>query len=106
MAFQLVLESCTLRALDLYFKFAILQLELVLQRCDFPARAGNLYFAYHKVAIFQLELEPCTSRARLVLQCRDFPARSGTLYFLRVLDLYYKVAIFQLELEINLYFAY
>ena len=58
--FQLVLETCTLRALDLYFKVAILQLELVMQSCDFletrtlrtrlvlqsRAGAGNLYFAY------------------------------------------------------------
>ena len=44
--FQLVLETCTLRVLDLYFKVAILQLELVLQSCDSPARAGSLYFAY------------------------------------------------------------
>ena len=41
-SFQLVLETCTRRALDLCSKFAILQLELVLQSCDFPARAGNL----------------------------------------------------------------
>ena len=44
--FQLVLETCTLHALDLYFKVAVLQLELIPQSCDFPARAGNLYFAY------------------------------------------------------------
>ena len=62
--FQLVLETCTLRALDLYFKVAILQLELVLQSCD-----------------FQLELETCTLRTRLVVQSCDFPARAGNLYF-------------------------
>ena len=126
--FQLV----RLRALDLYFKVAILQLEMVLQSCDFPARAGNLYFAYQTCATesqfctsrTRLVLQSCdvparascTSRTRVVLQSRDFPARN--LYFayktcttksrfsswsrkpvLRVLDLYYKVAIFQLELE-------
>ena len=99
--FQPVLETCTLRALDLYFKVAILQLELVLQSCDFPARAGNLYFAYRvaiyswswkpvlraldlrcKVAIFQLELEPCTSRATLVQQSRNWSWKP----VLRVLD--------------------
>ena len=62
--FQLVLETCTLRGLDLYFKVAILQLELVLRSC-----------------IFQLELETCTSRTRLALQSRDFPARPRALYF-------------------------
>ena len=121
----------------------ILQLELVLQSCDFPARAGNAIYScswkpvlrvldlYYKVAIFQLELEPCTSRTRLVLQSRDFPARARSLYFaylcfayytyttksrysswswkpvLRTLDWRYKVAIFELELDFAyLCFAY
>ena len=43
--------NCTLRALDLYFKVAILQLELVLQSCD-----------------FQLELEPALCVLDFVVQ--------------------------------------
>ena len=94
-----------LRVLYLHCKVAIFQPELetctsrtirALQSCDFPASAGTTKLRfyswswkpvlcavdlYYKVAIFQLELEPCTSRARLVLQCRDFPARSRTLHF-------------------------
>ena len=101
-----------LRVLDLYNKVAIFQLELeartsrtrlvkvtifqldctscgrlVLQGCDFPARAGlrapvfRVLDLYYKVAIFQLELEACTSRVRLVLQSCDFSAGAGNLHF-------------------------
>ena len=96
-----------LRVLDLYYKVAIFQLELeactsrmrlVLQKCNFELswkpvlRALDLHFksvifqkpvrALHlryKVAIFQLELETCTSRTRLALQSCDFPARARLL---------------------------
>ena len=95
---------------------------LVLPSRDFPAGAGNLNLAHqagttklrflswswkpvlrtldlhYKVAIFKLELETCTSRARLalqscdfaktctsrttlVLQSCDFPASAGNLHF-------------------------
>ena len=145
--------SCgsVLRILQLYYKVAIIQLELrkctsrttlVLQSCDFPAGAAEVYFAYYacatklrcsswscasvlrvlhvyyKVAIFQLDVRKCTSRATLVLQSCDFPAGAAEVYFayytcttklrfcnwgcgsvLRVLHLYFKVAIFQLELR-------
>ena len=96
-----------LRVLDLYCLVAICQQELetctsrtlhVLQSCDFPARAANLYFAHQtcttklrfsswsrkpvlrvldlhfKVAIFQQELETSALRTRLVLQSCDFPS--------------------------------
>ena len=55
---------------------------------------------YYKVAIFQLELEACTSHVGLALQRCDFRAGAGLrVPVLRVLNLHYKVAVFQLELE-------
>ena len=85
--------SCggVLRVLKLYYKVAIFQLELqkctsritrVLQSCDFPAGAAEMYFTYwacteklrfragavyYKVAIFELVLRKCTSRTARVL---------------------------------------
>ena len=105
MTFQLVLETCTPHAQDLYFKVAILQLELVLHSFQLePVLCiPDLYyrvaiFQLEPVAIYQLELETVTSRTRLVLQSRDFRAGAQNLYFA-----YYtctsKVAIFQPELE-------
>ena len=84
-----------LRALDLRYTAAIVQLELktctlrtrlVLQNCDFQAVAQNLYFAYYT----------CTSKLRsssqswklvvhvlyLHYKC-DFPASAGNLHTLR-----------------------
>ena len=117
-----------LRALDLRYTAAIVQLELkictlrtrhVLQSCDFQAGAQNLYFAYYsctsKLRSSTPELETCTSRTILALQSCDFPLVLGTCT-LRALDLYFKVAILQLELVLqgcdfparagNQYFAY
>ena len=59
----------------------VLHVLYLLAGCDLPASAGdrarlvlhscNSPAWYYKVAIFQLELETCTSRARLVLQSRN-----------------------------------
>ena len=54
-----------LRVLDLYYKVAIFQLEL--EACT------SLVRLVYKVAIFELELETCTSCTRLALQSCDFP---------------------------------
>ena len=131
MIFQLELRKCTSRTRRaVHYKVAIVQLELrnctsrttlVLQSCDFPAGAAEVYFAYYtcttklrfsswscgsvlralhvyyKVAIIQLGQRKCTSRTTLVLQSCDFPAgaaetTSGTTLVL-------KVAILQLKLR-------
>ena len=88
-AFQ---PELVLRALDLRYTAAIVQLELttctlrtrlVLQSCDFQAGAQNLYFAHYtctsKLRSSTPELETCTSRTILALQSCDFPASAGNL---------------------------
>ena len=108
------LSNCTLRA-----PLVATKLRFSIWRWTPALRALDLYY---KVAIFQPELENCTSRARLALHSCDCPARAETgaqnLYFayfsctsklrsssqswklaLHVLYLHYKVAIFQLVQE-------
>ena len=74
-----------LRVLFFYYKVANFELELwkctsrtrvVLQSCDFPAGAAEVYFA-----IFELELRKCTSRTRLARQSCDARAGATEVYF-------------------------
>ena len=82
-----------LRVLDLCYKVAIFQLEL--EACTSRVRL---------VLKSELELETCTSCTRLALQSCDFPETCTSRailvlqscdFQLRALDLHYKVAIFQ-----------
>ena len=75
----------------MYFAYCT---RLVVQSCDSRAGAAEVTF----VAIFELELRRCTSRA-LALQSCDFRAGAAEVSVLRVLHLYYKVGVCELELR-------
>ena len=76
---------------QLELKTCILRTRLALQSCDFQAGAQNLYLRF-KVAIFQPELETCTSRTTLALyKVVTFQLVLETCT-LCTLDLYFKVA--------------
>ena len=69
------LQNCTLRA-----PLVATKLRFSIWRWTPALRALDLYY---KVAIFQPELENCTSRARLALHSCDSPARAENPYFVR-----------------------
>ena len=67
--------------LKLYFAYSTCCYKVTIFELKPKTPALHTLHLYYKVAIFQPELENCTSRTRLALHSCDCPAGAGSLYF-------------------------